>query len=44
MSRQPFYHLALAVKIGRDTSAEVEKYMEKSDLLQATERLQILTR
>lgn len=44
MSRHPFYHLALAVKIGRDTWAEVEKYVEKSDLLRATERLQIETR
>lgn len=28
MSRHLFYHLALAVKIGMDALAEVEKYME----------------
>lgn len=44
MSRHLFYHLALAVNIGRNALVEVEKYMGKSDLLWATEKLQIETR
>lgn len=44
MSRHLFYHLALAVKIGMDALAEVEKYMENNDLLWATETRQIENR
>lgn len=43
MSRHLFYHLALAVKTGRDALVEVEKYMGNNDFLWATETRQIET-